>query len=160
MTIDATIAGATSDSYMTTVEALAYHGARLHNDEWSDASGTEREKALKWATRLLDNLNWMGRQWDDIQALRWPRIEVPDREGSFWDFDEIPVWLKNAQAELAWLLLISDPTREAGTKGFHMIKVGPITMQINPDDRSMTIYQSVLDMVNPYVLQGTVMLRG
>ena len=160
MAIDATVGGASSDSYVTLAEANTYHDARLHNDEWSDASVPEREKALKWGTRLLDELDWKGIKWDTDQSLRWPRSDVDDREGYYFDVDEIPVFLKNALCELAWLLLISDPTREDDTKGFHMVKVGPITLQINASDRSRTIFDSVMATVGPYVYSGTMMERG
>jgi hypothetical protein len=160
MTIDATVGGENSNSFTTKDEANGYHLTRLHNDEWVDADISDQEKALQWATRLLDNLMWLGRQWSDTQALRWPRIEVPDREGSYWDYNEVPTWLKNATAELAWLLIISDSTRESGTKGFHMIKVGPVTMQIAANDRSQSIYDAVMEMVRPFIEQGQRVYRG
>lgn len=162
MALDSSVGTLTSDSYISLTEANDYHLARLHNDEWTDATVSEREKALKWATRLLDNLPWLGAAVDypDNQALRWPRYDVPDREADYWDHDIIPQFLKDATAELAWLLVISDPTRENDTKGFHMIKVGPITLQINSDDRSKAIYDSVMKMVNPFIHHTVMMMRG
>lgn len=160
MALDTTIGGPNADSFVSLADANSYHNARLHNDEWDDASPTEREVALKWATRLLDGVDWLGRQWSDTQALRWPRIEVPDREGSYWDYDEIPKFLREATSELAWLLLISDPTRDADTKGFHMVKVGPITLQVNSLDRAQPIADSVTGMIAPFMRSGLRIERG
>jgi len=161
MSLDATVGGAASDSYLTVAEADVYHNARLHNDEWIDADPPDKEKALKWATRLLDNLDWVGNASDqNVQALRWPRYDVYNRESDYYDYDIIPQWLKDATSEMAWLLIISDTTRDADTKGYHMIKVGPITLQINPADRSVSILESVMSMVNPFLYHTVRMERG
>lgn len=161
MALDSTIGGPNSDSYVSVDDANTYHNARLHNDEWLDEGSGVKEKALKWATRLLDNLSWYGTVADqNTQALRWPRYDVPNREGDYYDHDEMPKWLLEATAELAWLLIISDPTREDDTKGYHMIKVGPITLQINGSDRSQAIYDSVMSMVNPFIHHSVMLERG
>ena len=80
MTIDASIGGASSDSFTSLADANTYMGARLYTTEWDTASDTNKEKALKQATVELDRMNWKGDVVDTAtpQALRWPRSSVKD----------------------------------------------------------------------------------
>jgi hypothetical protein len=87
--------------YGTLSEANEYFSNRLHEWAWSDASLTDRPKALIAATRIIDTLNFKGnkhtvyvlldadpdatqeeiREQEAAQALEFPRgedTEVPD----------------------------------------------------------------------------------
>lgn len=46
--------------YGTLAEANTYFSYRLHEFAWSDSTVVEREKALIWATRIIDKLNFKG----------------------------------------------------------------------------------------------------
>ena len=74
LVLDATAAGATSNTYITLADAELYYETRLHVSDWDNANDADKGAALVWATRLLDEwMDWDGSNYDDDQALRWPR---------------------------------------------------------------------------------------
>jgi len=94
-----------SDYYGTLQEAQDYFDNRLHEKAWSKARPTDRPKALRAATIIIDTLaykgvkaavaNYMnsvpGRLWTDAairaadasQPLKFPRGIAPQGRGSF-----------------------------------------------------------------------------
>lgn len=160
MPITATPGSPNSDSFVTLAEAESYQANRLHNAAWASASDPDKEAALKWATRLLDNQKWVGRRVDEEQALRWPRYDVYDQDDFYVDSASIPQFLKNATSELAYLLVIADRTAESGTDGFKKIKVGSIELEIDSIDRIRPISSAVWNMIAPYVSSGFTLERG
>lgn len=78
MTLDATVAGASADSYLTVAAADALAGADMgpEADRWLAETTTvsDREKALKRATREIDGYVRTGwAKHAGTQALRFPR---------------------------------------------------------------------------------------
>lgn len=78
MTLDATVAGASANSYLTVAaaDALAESDMGPEAVKWLDANTTvvERERALKRATREIDGYvrtGWLP--YAGTQALRFPR---------------------------------------------------------------------------------------
>ena len=143
MAIDATIAGAASNSYLSLAEAQAYFGARLRSEAWDDASDADKEKALLTACRRIevhrlrvhrrpygypyDLPNALDRLADPLapadpdQALSFPRQRDLDRSGS----PAVPDHVKHAQCEEALALLAQGAEHErrralqaAGVKSF------------------------------------------
>lgn len=154
--IDATIGGASSDSYTSVADADSYHDARLGNDEWYDASTSNKERALKMATRELDKENWKGEIVDTTtpQALRSPRSEVKDLDDQTISSTIIPVFLKNATAELAWELIKSDRTVDSDTAGIKEVVAGSVEVVFDKYDRTSVIPFAVINMVSPYINGG------
>ncbi len=140
LVLDATPGGASANSYCTAAEADAYHEARLHNEDWqTNADGTpvttaQKEAALVWATRLLDELvEWDGLRVDTTQALEWPRLGVYKPNGEGWPTTEIPQWLKNATAELARHLLAEDRAAEGIPRNLRGIDIsGVLSLDLAP----------------------------
>lgn len=62
-----------TNSYCTLAEANAYLVDRLYSDAWSLATDSLKEQALITATRVLDNLNWIGTAISESQLLAFPR---------------------------------------------------------------------------------------
>ena len=143
MAIDATIAGASSNSYLSLEEAEGYFAARLRSDAWSGASDADKEKALLTASRRIeahrlrvhrrpygypyDLPNALDRPSDPLapanpdQALSFPRQCDLDRSGSY----AAPDHVKQAQCEEALALLAQGAEHErrralqaAGVKSF------------------------------------------
>lgn len=136
ITLDATVAGASSNTYCTLAEANTYHDAHVHTDKWDTASDSTKNKALAMATRLLDdNFDWLGIKATDTQKLRWPRYDTYDKDGYFIDGDIIPQDLKDATSEYARHLISSDLTATPDTLGFKKIKVSEIELEIDSNDR-------------------------
>jgi hypothetical protein len=97
-------------SMVTNAEATAYFGGRLHADAWDAASDTDKDKALKTATRELNRLAFIGVMADPAQPHAFPRTYFAEPamnaatrfhpEGSFTD-DGIPQAVKDATCEQA-----------------------------------------------------------
>lgn len=163
LTLIATPGATNANTYSTKAEASAvggYFETRLFKATWTAASTANKNTALVWATRLLDEwVDWYGSIVDDDQALRWPRYGVETPDGYDVDFETIPQFLKDATAELAVHLLAGDPTAAPDTQGFSRLKVGSLELDIDKTDRDgeTVIPDSVKAIVERY---GTIRRRG
>lgn len=147
--LDATIGGASSNSYNTQAEGDDYHDGRLFTSDWTGASTANKEAALAWATRLLDyNFDWAGGKYTIPQALRWPRFGALDRDGQLIDSAIIPVALKDAVSELARLLIIANRPGEKGTEGLAKLKADVIGLEFDKHDRTGSIPDDVYQMIS------------
>lgn len=114
MPIDATIGGASSNSYISRVEADNYFLLRLGADVWnSEGSNTIKESALVTATQRIEQLSFLGVRASRSQALKFPRAGAPLADDDFYDgygdltysTNEIPALVKQATCEMALVLL-------------------------------------------------------
>ena len=164
--LDATAGDAAANSYATVAEADDYHDGMVstHNSDWTGATTEIKEDSLMWATRLLDQwVTWKGTKADVTftagikdQNLAWPRNDVLGPEGEAWAATVIPVWLKEATAELARGLIASDLTKEP-TRGINMLKAGDLTIDFDTQQAKRTLIKPVLALIYPYgtVNEGT-----
>lgn len=116
MALDATIGGASADTYGTLAEADAYFAAR-QTGNW-DGSDASKEMALRRAATYLDNVYrgaWKGTKATSTQIRAWPRVNVVDVDGYGILGAVIPTELKYAQFEAA--NLIAGGTDLEGTVG-------------------------------------------
>lgn len=95
-----------ADAYASVDDVTAYWGNRPHSAlsaQWTDASSTHREGAIREATAYLDAtyyLRYRGvAKMGENQGLQWPRADANDDE--FYDLPPIPKELVNATSELA-----------------------------------------------------------
>jgi len=154
LTIDATVGGIATNSYVTVAETDAYHEEHLYGTAWTSADAEKKKAAIIWASKLLDDqVTWRGFKYNLDQALGWPRSNAFDRDNQFIDVDEIPKGVKRAAMEMARLLLESDRTAAAGTEGFSKIKVGSIELAIDSNDRIDVLPDHVLAMLQEFVLR-------
>lgn len=150
--IIATPKAADANAYLTEAEATAYlTNGRLHTETWVAASVSDREKAIIWATRMLDSLiNWYGSIRTLTQALAWPRSGVSDRDWRYYDYDLIPTPIKQATAELAFLLLSKDRSLEPSLlgQGISQLTIPEvISLTITPSAVVPFISDSVMNML-------------
>lgn len=147
MSLVATPKGVNSNSYCTVSDADDYlTEQRLYSSVWSTQDTTEKEAALIWATAMLDaSFEWAGSKRTLEQALRWPRSGATDLDGNWYDYDTIPVVLRNATAELASYLVANDPSAlpDLFGYGFKEVAVGPIKVVLDT--------KQVLPMIPAYV---------
>jgi len=137
-----------ANSYATIDEGDIYHEAHLYATDWTGASDDDKEKALIWASRLLDEqVNWSGGRYSQNQGLRWPRIGVYDADGWVIDSDEIPQAVKDAACEYGRLLIASNLTATEDTVGFRKLKVDVIEIEMDKYDRKPTMPLSVWNIV-------------
>jgi len=160
MTLIVTPGALDANSYCTAAEGDAYHATHLYASVWLAATVPNKEAALIWATRLLDEqVDWKGDPSTFSQALKWPRWGVY-KDGSSGGYsygwfmaylspDTIPQFLKNATAELARYLLTEDRTVE---RSFGITSVKADTMQVDFDKRDVKpiLPPSVKSIVDRY----------
>ncbi len=135
--LNATVGGAWSNTYATLGEAEQYHEDRVASGTAWTATSTEegaKTKALLMATLLLDRaFEWSGHAVDRNQALQWPRTGMLKPTGfEHVASTEIPVQIKNAQAEYARQLLADlgrTDDSDIETKGITRIKAGPVELE-------------------------------
>lgn len=131
MTIDATIGGTISNSYVTVSEANSYFESRNFASEWE--SITEPEQYLISATNQIDwFIKFKGSKVSTDQALMWPRNECYD---SFLDEyvanDIIPKKIKHAVFELILSSLEEDRMQDSDMLGLQEIKVSSLKVVAN-----------------------------
>lgn len=140
-TLDATVGGASANSYVTVAAADTYLDTRLNAAAWNDELDVnQKERALIEATRELDRLPWKGRRVTDAQALAWPREDVPDPDATLADPAQdfpffadtvIPARVQDATFELALEFLRAGSTDVAalpGDAGIQSEDVGPTSV--------------------------------
>jgi len=148
MSLDATISGASADSYITVADADTYHGDNLNVTDWVDATTANKEKALKMATRLLDErIDWIGSKNTDAQALRFPRSSLVNPDGYTVSSTLIPDIIGNATAEFAKYLLAADRTGDADGKGLIDTSVGSISVTFDKSDTADVLPDIVREML-------------
>ena len=151
-----TTAGSNSaDAYCSLAEATAYFATRMHATSWAALTEANQEAAIKWATRLLDDLmDWSGQKANRDQALRWPRGFVYDPDGFSVDGTTIPTFLKNATAEFARYLAADDRLDDSDL-GYSEIKLGSLALKIDKRDRRSLMPSSVWHAIKHYGNRST-----
>ena len=100
-TLDATLAGATSNSYVDAQEAQGIANTLPFGTDWAAETLEDREFALIVATRWLETLNYGGERCKTTQRLKWPRKDAKC-DGVTSDCAGIPYTIKEAEVILAW----------------------------------------------------------
>lgn len=150
VTLDTTVGGASSNAYCTLAEAETYMESRLHKANWTAAADADKNSAIAWATRILDEqLDWDGMVYSESQALRWPRTGVYTRDGYLISEGSIPTFLKNATAEFAFKLIEEDRTEDYSMAGLKKIVIqGAIELTADQSIQKPEIPDSVYKMVS------------
>jgi len=128
-----------SDSYISVLDADIYH-TLMGNDAWLDLLDSEKEIALRTATRNLDLLKeslFMSVRMTGAQSLAFPRIAFTARNGV--QITGIPSMLKNAVAELALLGMTFDvlaPSDGSGNVQSSEVKIDVLLTKTTYFDRT------------------------
>ena len=171
-TLDATVGGASANSYATLAQASAYVDTLVPSttqDTWLDAGDEDQARALIMATRLLDSwYDWNGSVTSLSQALLWPRRgvlrpgvsegQVTSGASNPWHTpfgtllpeDEIPELLLDAVSELARQLLAGDRTADSDTEtqGIESLKAGSIELAFRAGVTAKVIPDAVASFLN------------
>lgn len=113
-----------ANSYADATDGDAYHDGHLYATAWTAATTQNKEKALVFATRLIDSqCQFNGGRRKAEQALQWPRVQCPDPDkglrtisvlipvlDNFVLYDQVPKAVVDATCEMARELLIVDRT--------------------------------------------------
>ena len=108
VTLDATLAGANANSYISVADATTYFGNRLDSADWVAASADNKAASLITATTWLDTVEFYGERSSTTQALKWPRTDVTC-DGIEATATFIPKPILQATCEVA-LALLRNPT--------------------------------------------------
>lgn len=103
MALDTTVGGASADSYVSLVDADAYH-LDHGNAAWTGATA-DKEAALRRGTSWIDGyyrFRFPGKKTGGrSQALEWPRSGAVDHDGISLDSASLPPELLRATSEAA-----------------------------------------------------------
>ena len=115
-----------ANSYAAVADGDAYHDGYLYATAWTGATTANKEKALVFATRLIDaEFRFKGLKANVTQALQWPRAECRDPDGTdYLASDAVPSAVVQATCELARELLIKDRTSAPPGEGLKYQNVG------------------------------------
>lgn len=150
------------NSFCTVAQADEYQETKL-NTTWAGLSTANKEKLLAWATRQLDTLSYIGVKTNPTQYLQFPRSYVPvdggytgsitdDAYGTYYlDPDTFPVFLAEATAEMAGILMAGDVTADSGLGEFDRIKVDVLELQMKKMPRTSWMKDSVRNLLWRYL---------
>jgi len=147
-TIDATLSGASSNSYVTLAAANSYFETVPDSATWTNKTDDQKNRALISATRWIDSLNFYGDRCDEGQALKWPRNNY-DVDGVELECSFIPNDIKYATYELARALAndtgaITDST---GTTGLYdEVQLGDLRVKYNKASQAVGTINNVFDV--------------
>jgi len=132
-TIDATVGGANSNSYVTLVEADAYFADTLRAAIWEALYPGDKEVALIESATDIDMESYVGSKTDSDQALKFPRTDIWTDERVAYDSDAIPRAVKSAQCELAYIKLTDPDSLETdGLSRYKSISLGQGEIAVTP----------------------------
>lgn len=117
------------NSYVDLAEAEDFFANRLDVAAWSEASDSDKEKALTTATAMLDGYEWVGQVVDPLQPLAFPRTGqyYDKRLGMLAPLNPTPVRIEQACYELAYHLLNNDGLLD-DTGEVESISVGSVSL--------------------------------
>ena len=119
ITIDATVGGASANSYITLADANSIIEGLVADDDvaaWDGSSNDNKNRALYTAAVRVDRERFLGARVTNTQALQWPRqgVRKPDTyintysigfpfriSTDYFAETEIPEQVKKAQVILA-----------------------------------------------------------
>lgn len=157
MAIVTTIGGTTTNSYITVAEFEAFWTERNVNLAHSTAAKeSELVKAADYINRTYD---FVGERQYRYQTMAWPRLTgimlVKD-----WpiDPDTVPQDIKDAQAELAYIINQGTnvfATVEGGAKVREKNKAGPVENEVEYTNfRETPRYVAIEGLISPYTVYG------
>jgi len=129
---------ANANSYASAADGDAYYDGHLYATAWTAAILANKEKALVFATRLIDSqFQFNGVKAHETQALQWPREACLDRDApdGWAASDTVPVCLRDATCEMARELLILDRTGAPTGEGLRYEVDGTIQKGYDKRDR-------------------------
>lgn len=110
------------NSYVTVEEATTYYAARYGFDAW--AASTFKDAALVSAAQVLDNYaTWFGDKTDYAQPLQFPRVGI--------DHADVPEEVKDAQCEIAYLIITNQSTSQVADDPLTSLKAGSLALSFN-----------------------------
>ena len=132
------------NSYIDIEEANEYFAGRLHAESWGQADDNTKEKALKQATREIDQQPLKGRKTETSQTLAFPRY--PD--------SEVPEAVKDACCEVALALLErgNSQRRKLQQEGVQSFSLGNMSETYAAGAGRGLLSQEAKELLKPWLL--------
>jgi hypothetical protein len=152
-TLDSTVGGLSSNSYLSQSEALDLLEVVLsaaQSEAFFRQSSDERDAALIKASRTLDrSFDWSGYREDNDQAMAWPRYGVYV-DGDQVDDDIIPKELKDATLLLAAQISQGLTVENSLSTPVTSVKLGPIDVKFDAakTKSKATLSEEVVSMLS------------
>lgn len=147
-TIDATLGGASANSYVTLEDADTYFETVPDSSTWDDKTEDQKTRALISATRWIDALSFYGDRCSETQALKWPR-ENYKVDGIELACTLIPAGIDTATYELA-RALANDTDAITGTTGtsgiYDAVELGDLKVRYNKSSQTSGVINNVFDV--------------
>ena len=166
MAIVTTVGDQTANSYITVAEYEAFWTER--NVNLSHSNAAKEAELVKAADYINREYAFVGERQFRYQAMAWPRLTgvilVKD-----WpiDPDTVPQDIKDAQAELAYIINQGTnvfATVEGGAKVREKNKAGPVETEVEYTNfRETPRYVAIEGLLSPYTVYGGAqfkMVRG
>ena len=161
--IDATLSGASANSYVTLAAANTYFETVPDSSTWTNKTDDQKNRALISATRWLDALSFYGDRCTTTQALKWPR-ENYTVDGIDLACSLIPEGIKTATYELARALANDTDaiTGSTGTTGLYdEVELGELRVKYNKSSQAVGLVTNAFDVypwlqnyLGPYCMGG------
>lgn len=134
------------NSYVDIAEADEYFSGRLHSEAWERATETDKEKALRQATKAIDRQPLKGKKTDAGQELAFPRY--PDTE--------VPEAVKEACCEEALAILESGNSqrRKLQQEGVQSFSLGNMSETFAAGAGKGLLSQEAKELLRPWLLGG------
>ena len=158
MALDATISGASANSYVLRADAQTYFDDRLDVAEWTAASNANKDSSLVMATLRLDQEEYDGTRADSDQALKWPRYGIYV-DNIYQEETAIPKPIQEATYELA-LAFLKDNTllSDTGLEGYANVSLSGL--DVTPRFREAgTLPANVLRLLADLKITGSNSMR-
>ncbi len=157
------------DSYVDVATADTYFGNHLFADAWNTATVTQKEQALKMATKAIDRQPLKGIKKDPNQKLQFPRCYrfdprniffQPDGTPLYWEHmfgwwceTDVPQAVKDATCEEALAILErGNSTRIKLQKaGVSEVSMGDVTERYLPGSGRGLLSPEVKELLRPYL---------
>lgn len=156
-----------AESYASVTEADDYVDMWSGDQAWTDASTTDKERALRKGTRFVDTHRFLGHRLTDAQALDWPRDEVGIVDGQYVHPGTIPTPVKEATFEAALRDVRGEtlfPDHDGGTIESESSQVGEVSQSKTyaTPRRPVRTFEAVMQLLRPYLQSGSQrrVLRG
>lgn len=142
--------------YSNTLLTLAEANELLHDAIWTESSDDDKEAALIFASRKLDEaVPWLGVSAGEDQVMQWPREEFSYHDPSFNRTVTVaagatPVRLRKAVAYLALHALQYPSAATPYAASYETLKLGPLEVSDSSANSSIpAIPGAVLDLLTP-----------
>lgn len=142
-----------ANSYVSRDEADAYYAIDLvFAPTWAAFTDEEKDTRLIWATRLMDQqCTFLGYPtYPTVQALRWPRCGIVNRDGVAVSETSVPRAIKQATAELLKYAVTADPSVDPAAVDIQRVVVDVVEVHFQEGARTVNVPALINQILRGY----------